>query len=292
MHSLLHRIAFSILLALASIAAHADIAQGPLVQAVTADQAGVWIRTSVDQQARVMYWGPDGVVSITPTVATHAASDDTASFLLGGLAPGSTYTYQVGTTDPRSGLETWSGRYTFGTMGSDVQSLDIAVLADFKNKLAPSAALAAGSDFESLSYGNLVQVFLLDARSARDGAQPGGATPMLGACQHAWLVDGLHRSKATWKIVLSPVPLNPTMKTWDAVEPMNCLAKTFPDSYRTDGLQAAVYPLDGHSNPGYTWIRATRHSLSVTIRDADGNVKQGVRSDRVRTPMALDLSPE
>jgi hypothetical protein len=39
---------------------------------------------------------------------------------------------------------------------------------------------------------------------------------MLGACQLRWLIDGLHASKATWKIVMSPVPINATVKTWDA----------------------------------------------------------------------------
>jgi alkaline phosphatase D len=517
MLSLLHRLATSLTrtpvpgtrcrralatgLAFASLAANADIAQGPTVQAVTASQAGVWIRTSIDQPVRVRYWGPDGAVSTTPAVATSlSTSDDTARFLLRGLTPGTAYTYQVGTTDPRSGLETWTGRFTFETVGSDVESLNIAVLSDFKNKLAPSAALVAaiaarpdllavigdldhrnpandqrgtyypkedaptvlermrsmhrdsrdpatrlgaqffagivgtpdtgvlqiplayawddhdfctnnadrtcpfaaqavqaygeyyvlapdnaaaagcgaGSDFESLSYGALVQVFFLDARSARDDANPDGATAMLGACQHAWLVDGLHRSKATWKIVLSPVPINPTMKPWDAwshfpaeraallaaiadvhdvvfvsgdvhsggavddgehsgrpevstphagmppswvntfcrvddntlvsrpgswtlgaavdpdidVSPMNCLARNFSANFHTDGLQAAVYPLDGHANPGYTWISATKHSLSVTIRDTNGNVKQGVRADRTSTPMALELVAE
>jgi alkaline phosphatase D len=243
---------------------------------------------------------------------------------------------------------------------------------------AAAAGCGAGSDFESLAYGGLVQVFFLDARSARDDTQPGGPAAMLGACQHAWLVDGLHRSKATWKIVMSPVPLNPTMKPWDAwshfpaersalldaiadvpnvvfisgdvhsggavddgehsgrpevsvphagmprtwvntfcrvdsdtlvsrpgawtlgaavdpdigVEPLNCLARNFPDSFHTDGLPASVYPLDGHANPGYVWISATRQSLSVTIRDAGGNLKQGVRAGGAQVPMALELAPK
>jgi len=39
---------------------------------------------------------------------------------------------------------------------------------------------------------------------------------MLGACQHDWLVRGLHESPATWKIVLTPVSMNKTIKTWDS----------------------------------------------------------------------------
>jgi alkaline phosphatase D len=325
-------------LAAAAAAARADISHGPMLQAVTSDQAGIWLRTSIDQPVRVRLTAPDGEVTLTPQVVTSLSdSDDTARFVLGDLMPDTPYTYQVGLTDPADGTETWSGSYTLRTVAAEVSTMNIAVLADFKDKLAPSAALqkalsnrpdllavigdldhrgparapggdlyppedaptvlanmrrmhrdtrspatklgrdfadglvgapdtgvpqvpwiygwddhdfcannsgedcpftpqafqawdeyfiaspddafAAGCDapaaFQSLRYGALVQVFLLDERSNRDTSQAEGETAMLGACQHRWLVDGLHASTATWKIVLSPVPFNPTMKTWD-----------------------------------------------------------------------------
>jgi alkaline phosphatase D len=325
--------------ALAAGAARADVAQGPMLQALTADQAGVWVRTSIDQPVRLLVTGPDGVSWFTESQLTSLDdADDTARFLLTGLAADASYTYQVGTTDPDSGIESWTGAYTLHTVGADVAALNIAVLSDFKNGLAPSPALqsairtrpdvlavigdldhrdpAAGPggallppadasqvldqmrrmhrdtrdpanalgaafyagivgtpdtgvaqiplvyawddhdfcsnnsdrtcpfaaqsfqaygeyyiaapdnaiargcdapyDFQSLRYGALVQLFFLDARSARDEDYPDGDTALLGDCQHAWLVEGLHASTATWKIVLSPVPLNPTVKPWDA----------------------------------------------------------------------------
>jgi alkaline phosphatase D len=326
-------------LALLAGAAQADITHGPLLQAVASDQAGIWLRTSIDQSVRVQLTAPDGTISYTPPFVTSLAdSDDTAQFVLAGLEPGATYTYQVGLTDPADGTETWTGSYMLRTVDPTASTVNIAVLADFRDNLAPSAALvtalrarpdllavigdldhrgparapggdfyppedwpvvlagmrqmhrdtrdaatvlgsefaagligtpdsgipqipwlygwddhdfcannadescpfapqafqaweeyfipapdnafAAGceqpGDFQSLSYGNLVQVFLLDNRSDRDATQPDGDTAMLGACQHQWLVNGLHASTATWKVVLSPVPLNATMKTWDA----------------------------------------------------------------------------
>lgn len=60
--------------------------------------------------------------------------------------------------------------------------------------------------------GGLGDVFMLDSRSRRD--EP-GATTMLGDCQKAWLLDGLLNSAATWKIIVSPVTLNPATKAWD-----------------------------------------------------------------------------
>jgi alkaline phosphatase D len=341
-HSRLRRTALSAAiagLAFVAPAARADIAQGPMLQAVTDGQAGIWLRTSIDQPVRIQLTGPDGEITYTdPVVTSLADSDDTAQFLLTGLTPGATYTYQVGLTNPDDGTETWTGSYTLRTVDDGVSSMNIAVLSDFMNKLVPSAALRtalaaqpdllavigdldhrgpavapggsyyppedadevlanmrqmhrdtrspttrigsdfatglvgqadsgkaqipwiygwddhdycannsgadcpfapqafqaweeyfipapdnaftagcdAPADFQSLTYGQLVQVFLLDARSNRDSTQPDGDTAMLGACQHQWLVNGLHASSATWKIVLSPVPLNPTMKTWDA----------------------------------------------------------------------------
>src|SRR5580765_7497189 len=90
-------------LALAAAVAHAGVAQGPMVQAVTNKQAGVWVRTSVDQAVRTRYTDPLGNTLTTDPVTTSLlASDDTASFLLTGLASATRYTYQVGTTDPDS----------------------------------------------------------------------------------------------------------------------------------------------------------------------------------------------
>jgi alkaline phosphatase D len=331
-----HRLAVASWALAAALPAFADIAQGPMMQAVTSRQAGVWVRTSVDEAVRIRYTDPAGhKVTTAPVTTSLAASDDTASFVLTGLAPGKRYTYQVGLKDPASGIETWSGLYAFETVPDDVRSMRIAVVSDFANGLKPSAALqkaldaqpdllasigdldhrdpaddkqgklyppedaphvlqvlrkmhrdtrdpatplgrnffsglvgapdsgrlqvpwvyawddhdycannqdetcpfrdeavrsydeyyipapdnafAAGcaGDFQSLTYGRLAQVFFLDERSQSDDTDPGGATAMLGACQHAWLVDGLHASQATWKIVMSPTPLNATTKPWD-----------------------------------------------------------------------------
>jgi alkaline phosphatase D len=68
------------------------------------------------------------------------------------------------------------------------------------------------STYQRIDYGRVASVFILDARSARNSAPKS----MLGTCQYAWLTQGLLASKSTWKIVLTPVPFNPTIKTWDA----------------------------------------------------------------------------
>ena len=318
-------------------AAHAQVAQGPMVQAVTSSQAGFWVRTGSDQPVRIKLVAPDGTTTYSNSTTTSIFAADTARFVMTGLAPGSHYRYQVGLTDAQ-GVETWTGNYAFDTQATDPDRLDVAVVSDFALRLAASPALhtalqsrpnvlavigdldhrdpannAEGDhrhrqdapevlsdlramhqdtrdpttpigadffggligqpdtdvaqipmvyawddhdfcsnnqdetcvfarqaftawneyyiaapdnsnsngcqqpgDFESLAYGGLVQLFFLDARSDRQNAQTQDPAGMLGTCQHQWLVNALHQSKALWKVVLSPVPINATIKPWDS----------------------------------------------------------------------------
>ncbi|HEX4508611.1 MAG TPA: alkaline phosphatase D family protein, partial [Burkholderiaceae bacterium] len=125
---------------LAPTASCAQVAQGPLVQAVTASQAGVWLRTTIAQPVRVRVSAPDGTQTYTSSRTTSPISDYTAHFIVTGLLPASTYRYQVGTTDGE-GVEHWTGTYAFDTVATEPARLDIAVLSDFANKLVGSPSL-------------------------------------------------------------------------------------------------------------------------------------------------------
>jgi len=67
--------------------------------------------------------------------------------------------------------------------------------------------------YRSIPCGPLVEVFALDMRSYRSAnnenrqAAAGADTKLLGDRQVRWLADALTRSKATWKIVASDMPL-------------------------------------------------------------------------------------
>jgi alkaline phosphatase D len=67
--------------------------------------------------------------------------------------------------------------------------------------------------YRRISYGPLLDVFVIDMRSYRGPNSynrqdaPGPDTVYLGPQQLAWLKDGLKRSKATWKIVASDMPI-------------------------------------------------------------------------------------
>ena len=74
--------------------------------------------------------------------------------------------------------------------------------------------VAAGPDptrlYRSVRWGRLLEVFILDTRQYRsDNGQPDGpGKTMLGAAQRQWLLDAVPASTATWKVVVSSMPLS------------------------------------------------------------------------------------
>jgi len=63
--------------------------------------------------------------------------------------------------------------------------------------------------FRAMRWGQHAELFFLDMRSYRDSnARPDDEQKsMLGAPQRHWLIESLQRSTATWKVVVSSVPL-------------------------------------------------------------------------------------
>lgn len=71
---------------------------------------------------------------------------------------------------------------------------------------------ADGRLYRKISYGPLLDVFVLDMRSYKDPNPNNWATTddggILGAKQTQWLIDGLNSSKAVWKVVANDLPLS------------------------------------------------------------------------------------
>jgi alkaline phosphatase D len=63
--------------------------------------------------------------------------------------------------------------------------------------------------YRTFTWGKDVQIWILDSRSYRSNndASDSPKKTLLGAKQKAWLKSGVVTSKATWKIVLTPVPI-------------------------------------------------------------------------------------
>ncbi|HXE00018.1 MAG TPA: alkaline phosphatase D family protein [Candidatus Acidoferrum sp.] len=74
--------------------------------------------------------------------------------------------------------------------------------------------VAAGDDptrlYRSVRWGRLLEIFILDTRQYRsdNGLPDSSRKTMLGAAQRRWLLDALPASTATWKIMVSSVPLS------------------------------------------------------------------------------------
>jgi alkaline phosphatase D len=98
----------------------------------------------------------------------------------------------------------------FGAQARQVYG-EYFILAD-DNGLSGGLGCVGQGPWQRFAYGHLAEFFLLDARSQRG---PLGGS-MLGACQKQWLLDGLGRSTASWKFIVSPVTFNPGTKPWDA----------------------------------------------------------------------------
>ncbi|MHC4391375.1 MAG: alkaline phosphatase D family protein [Planctomycetota bacterium] len=66
-----------------------------------------------------------------------------------------------------------------------------------------------GANYRSVRWGAALELFVLDTRFHRDANSKadGPAKTMLGAAQKQWLLDGLSRSPATFKVIATSVPL-------------------------------------------------------------------------------------
>lgn len=73
--------------------------------------------------------------------------------------------------------------------------------------------LEAERVYRKISYGPLLDVFVIDMRSYRGPntnnrqTQEGGDAQFLGAPQLGWLLDGLRTSRAKWKVIASDMPI-------------------------------------------------------------------------------------
>jgi alkaline phosphatase D len=63
--------------------------------------------------------------------------------------------------------------------------------------------------YRRVRWGRHLEMFILDTRQyrSRNDEADGATKTMLGAAQRAWLLDGLRGSDATWKVIVSSVPL-------------------------------------------------------------------------------------
>jgi alkaline phosphatase D len=115
-----------------------------------------------------------------------------------------------------------------------------------------------GRVYRSFSYGRHVDVFVVDMRSYKDANTSPKDAPgvVLGARQARWLVDGLSRSRATWKIVAADLPIGLTV----------------PDGTDIEGIANGLPGAPGgreHELAGVLATLARRHVRNVVWLTAD-----------------------
>ncbi|SIR90236.1 alkaline phosphatase D family protein [Williamsia sterculiae] len=109
--------------------------------------------------------------------------------------------------------ESLAGQQRTGYTETDVNTLAGRAFQAWREwqPVQPAEAVD-GRVYRKISYGPLLDVFVLDMRSYKDpnpnnwaAADDGG---ILGAKQTQWLINGLRSSKAVWKVVANDLPLS------------------------------------------------------------------------------------
>lgn len=81
------------------------------------------------------------------------------------------------------------------------------LLADAKRAAAEWNPQPDGTLWRSARWGKHLEVFVLDLRSYRAPNDAAAPASMLGDAQRAWLAQAVRASDATWKVVVSSVPI-------------------------------------------------------------------------------------
>ncbi|MFC3744889.1 alkaline phosphatase D family protein [Paractinoplanes deccanensis] len=122
---------------------------------------------------------------------------------------------------------------------------------------------AEGPVYRKISYGPLLDIFVLDMRTLKD-VNDGNtyADPkrgLLGAKQRDWLIRGLRESRATWKVIANDLPLGLVVP--DGAAAQEGVAQGDPGAPRGRELEFAQVLRDAHRHgvTGIVFLTADVH---------------------------------
>ena len=127
--------------------------------------------------------------------------------------------------------------------------------------------------YRSLRWGPHVELFLLDGRSFRTPNQPEPARErFLGEAQVAWLLDAMARSRATWKVVASDMPISLLVAerrrggglAWDGIANAG---KGAAPTGREEEIAALLGGLRSRGVRDVVWLTADVHYAAVQHLD-------------------------
>ena len=121
-------------------------------------------------------------------------------------------------------------------------------------KLFPEQAPMGEQPYRSFRWGQGLEIFLLEGRDYRgSNRDPDGAGKSLwGAKQKQWLLDGLNKSRAQWKLIVSPGPLiGPDRK--------NKHDNHANDAFATEGREFRRWLAANSRVSDTVWVNGDRH---------------------------------
>jgi alkaline phosphatase D len=127
--------------------------------------------------------------------------------------------------------------------------------------------------YRQLRYGADVELFVLDTRQyrSRNADLDGPKKTMLGPTQLAWLLDGLTRSTAKWKLIATSVPLS-TPKGGSLAMPGNDSWARGKDGtgFQTE-LRVIVDTILSRRILNVVWLAGDVHYVQANAYDANGD---------------------
>ena len=127
--------------------------------------------------------------------------------------------------------------------------------------------------YRRLRAGSTIEVFILDTRQyrSRNGDIDGPGKTMLGGPQLAWLLDGLARSTATWKVIASSVPLSVPKKAPVHTPGSDGWVNGGDGTgFETELKRIADWIVSQHVR-NVIWLAADVHFVQANEYDADGD---------------------
>ncbi len=127
--------------------------------------------------------------------------------------------------------------------------------------------------YRSVRYGADVEIFILDTRQyrSRNAELDGPNKTMLGRTQRAWLLDGLSRSTATWKVIATSVPLSSPKSGSVTMPGSDSWAKGSDGTGFEHELRAIVDVIVSRPIRNVVWLAADVHFVQANAYDANGD---------------------
>jgi alkaline phosphatase D len=146
-----------------------------------------------------------------------------------------------------------------GTPGPRLLPIARQAFLDYQPLLPPVRAPA--QLYRRRQWGRHLEIFLLDTRQYRDANsepdRPDRPKSMLGKEQRDWLVDAVGRSKATWKVIISSVPI--AIPTGDDARGRDGWASFGSPTGSERELRGILKELRGQGTKNLLWLTTDVH---------------------------------